>query len=134
MDFQHDPSQEELFFDSRDNQPERAAGESAGHQSSLMSELAAIRPVQSKFPARQGVRLSMEGKALARLDTPVDCRDAFVAHRWVAVPRSVYGTNDRLFPWTPKDPSGVMRQEGGVSSPAVAFGPVRGLREGFQHG
>jgi hypothetical protein len=134
MDFQNDPSQEEPFFDNRDNQPERAPGESAGHQSSLMAEPAAIRPVQSKFPLKQGVCLCMAGKALARLDTPVDCRDAFVAQRWVAVPRSVYGTNDRLSPWTPKDPSGAMRQEGGVSSPAVAFGPVRDLREGFQHG
>ncbi len=134
MDFQHDPSQENSFFDTRDNQSESDAGESAGHQSSLMSEPAAIWHVQSKFPAKQCVRLCTEGKALARLDTPVDCRHAFVAHHWVAVSRSVDGTNGRAVPWTPKDPSGAMRQAGGGGSPAVAFGPVRDLQEGFQHG
>ena len=134
MDTQHDPSKEEVLLDSRVNKPESAAGESATPQGSGVSQFAAIWHVQSKFPPMQGICLRMAGKALARLDTPVDCRDAFVAHRWVAVPRSVYGINDRLSPWTAKDPSGAMRQSGGGGSSAVAFGPVRDLREGFQHG
>lgn len=43
MDFQNDPSQEESFLDSRDNQPEEAPGESAGHQSLAGPELIDIK-------------------------------------------------------------------------------------------